>query len=106
MSLILSLTWLVTRHERFVRYWPAVPGLASVPLFLFCFLIHVLFALAQSRFGFLFGSSQVDGSVWAIRVIDWELGELGLYLGLLVCLVTVARSIKSTDRKQATSAHQ
>lgn len=104
LSLLLSLTWLVTKSQRFGRYWPAVPGLAPIPLFLFCFMIHVIFALSQSRLDFLLGNSQAENSVWAIRVIDWELGELSLYLGLLIWLITVASSIKRIGPETGTIA--
>lgn len=105
LSLVLSFAWLLTKSQRFARFWPTLPGFASVPLFVFCFLIHVIYALAQSRFNFLFADSQVSNSDWAIRVIDWELGELALYLGLLVWLLTVAMSVKAVSSGVETTRH-
>lgn len=86
LALALGTLWvfpLLVKRLRFLG--PAVPGWGLAPLFFFSASFPVYFAMQQSRLI----ASYVD-LAWLVEVRDWEVGELGMYAGLTLWLMSAS----------------
>ena len=86
-SLFLALAWVLpTVSKRLSGFAPVVPGWGTIPLFGLSAAFPIYFAAQQSSFLATF--VEVPRLV---ELVDWELGELGMYLGVFLWLVNVHR---------------
>lgn len=86
LALALGTLWvfpLLVKRLRFLS--PAVPGWGLAPLFFFSASFPVYFAMQQSRLI----ASYVD-LAWLVEVRDWEVGELGMFAGLTLWLMSAS----------------
>lgn len=94
VSLALGMLWifpLLISRLQFLS--PAVPGWGLSPLFLFSASFPVYYAAQESRLI----ASYVEVP-WLVEVRDWEIGELGMYAGLALWLMS-AQSLFNSARK-------
>ena len=94
VSLTLGTLWifpLLVNRLRFLS--PAVPGWGLSPLFFFSAVFPLYFAIQQSRL--IATYLEVP---WFVEVLDWEIGELGMYAGLALWLISASKALSFSSK--------